>query len=393
MKKSQENNNFILFTLEYPPTKGGIASLYKSYADYWPEGDLAVLTDGEPLLIDSANIIRRPLLNKYLRPHWLPALWHLYKQISNFKFQTSPSTSSGQANIHVLVGQILPLGQAIYYLSKLLKFKYSVLMHGLDFSLATGDKRKKKITDKILKSADKIICSNSYTANSVKVFCPEFAAKLGMVNPGIESSFVRNPACVEELRAKYGLQSKLVLLSLGRLTKRKGADMVIKAMNEISGSAENLVYVIAGAGPEAEDLKKIASSLPEEIKNKIIFLGQISDDDKWAWLELCDIFIMPSRDIAGDYEGFGIVYLEANLAGKPVIAGDSGGVRDSVINNINGLLVNPENAQEITAAVIKLAADPELRKALGEQGKRRAVENFNAKKQVEKLYNLMQIRK
>jgi phosphatidylinositol alpha-1,6-mannosyltransferase len=183
------------------------------------------------------------------------------------------------------------------------------------------------------------------------------------------------------------LQNKLVLLSLGRLTKRKGVDMVIKAMNEISAGAENLVYVIAGAGPEADDLKKIAAALPEEIKNNIIFLGQISDDDKWAWLELCDIFIMPSRDIAGDYEGFGIVYLEANLAGKPVIAGDSGGVRDAVINNINGLLVNPENTQEIAAAVIKLAADTELRKALGEQGKRRAVENFNAKKQVQKLVN------
>ena len=133
-------------------------------------------------------------------------------------------------------------------------------------------------------------------------------------------------------------------------------------------------------------MKKIAAALPEEIKKKIIFLGQITDDDKWAWLELCDIFIMPSRNINGDYEGFGIVYLEANLAGKPVIAGDSGGVRDAVINNINGLLVNPENAQEIAAVVIKLASDAKLRQDLGSQGKRRVVENFNAKKLVEKLY-------
>jgi Glycosyltransferase len=374
------SQKYLLVTLEYPPTKGGIATLYKSYADYWPDNNFSVLVNNSLGLKDSGKVKFRRLLSDKIRPRWLPAFFALHTEIKKFK-----------GNIHIIVGQILPLGIAAYFLSKFLKFKYSVILHGLDFSLATGDARKKKITEKILKNAEKIICSNSYAANSVKVFSEYLTPKIGTVNPGIESSFVRNPARVEELRRKYGLQNKLILLSLGRLTKRKGVDMVINAMNEISPGAENLVYVIAGAGPEAEDLKKIAAALPEEIKNKIIFLGQISDDDKWAWLELCDIFIMPSRNINGDYEGFGIVYLEANLAGKPVIAGDSGGVRDAVINNINGLLVNPENAQEIAAAVIKLAGDEKLRQDLGSQGKRRAVENFNAKKQVEKFYNLMRM--
>jgi phosphatidylinositol alpha-1,6-mannosyltransferase len=327
---------------------------------------------------DPANIIRRPLLNKYLRPRWLPAVWHLYQTISNFKFQIS--------NFHILVGQILPLGIAAYYLSKFLKFKYSVILHGLDFSLAIRTKRKKKITGKILKRADKIICANNYTANLVKFFNAGLGGKISVVNPGIEPLFVRNPGRVQELKAQYGLTDKIVLFGLGRLVKRKGFDQVIAAWPAVLAAAPSAVCAIAGTGPEENNLKNLAAAQAPEIKNKIIFLGEISDSDRWAWLELCDIFIMIARNLDGDYEGFGTVYLEANLAGKPVIAGDAGGVRDAVIDNISGLLIDPENIKDIAAAAIKLAGNPLLRCELGEQGKRRAVENFSAKKIIKRFY-------
>jgi len=112
-------------------------------------------------------------------------------------------------------------------------------------------------------------------------------------------------------------------------------------------------------------------------KVKAIFLGKITDEEKWAWMDLCDIFIMPSRNIDDDFEGFGIVYLEANLSGKPVIAGDTGGVRDAVQNGVSGLLVDPENVDEIANAIIKLSKDKELIKKLGEQGRERAIREFN----------------
>jgi phosphatidyl-myo-inositol dimannoside synthase len=374
---------YILFTLEFPPLKGGISAYYSNLAKYWPAGDLIVLTDGASSPNEPANIIRRQLLNKYFRPRWLKATLQLYQTISNFKFKIS--------NFHIIVGQILPLGQAVYFLNKFIKIKYSVILHGLDFSLATIDQRKKKITKKILQRADKLVCANTYTANLVKVFAGDLAEKISVVNPAIEPIFIRNPQQVREIQQKYSLENKVVLLSLGRLVLRKGFDKVIEAMNSIGKFNANIIYVIAGDGSDADVIKKMADNFPIEIKNKIIFTSAVSDVDRWAWLELCDIFIMPSRNINGDFEGFGTVYLEANLAGKPVIAGDSGGVRDAVINNVNGLLVNPESAEDIVAAVIKLAADPQLRLALGEQGKRRVVENFNAKKMAEKIYNLMQM--
>lgn len=373
-----EQENFLLFTLEYPPFKGGISQYYQNLAEHWPSGQLFVLADNALTNQDTNKIKYRRLLNKYLRPRWLKAIFNLQFSISNLG-----------GNVHVIIGQILPLGIAAYYLSKFKKFKYSVVLHGLDFSLAIKTKRKQAITKKILLRADKIICANSYTANLVKFFNIDLALKVFVVNPSIEPSFVRNPQRVEELRKKYGLAGKIVMLGLGRLVLRKGIDKVIEAMPFVSRQSPQIVYAIAGTGEEEENLKSLALSLPESLKSKIIFLGQISDTDRWAWLELCDIFIMASRNIAGDFEGFGTVYLEANLAGKPVIAGDSGGVRDAVIDNVNGLMVDPENPENIAETIIKLSSDAKLRQALGEQGKRRAVENFNAKKQTEKIYKLL----
>ena len=115
-------------------------------------------------------------------------------------------------------------------------------------------------------------------------------------------------------------------------------------------------------------------------------LNQVRDEERNNWYDLCDMFIMPARNINGDYEGFGMVYLEANLAGKPVVAGRSGGVGDAVVDGLNGLLVDPENTGEISRAIVKLARDPELRQKLGRQGRERALNDFNWQKQAKKIY-------
>jgi phosphatidylinositol alpha-1,6-mannosyltransferase len=370
--------NFILFTLEYPPQKGGVAKYYENLANNWPNDNFYILSNGIKKDLDKIKF--RPLISKLIRPRWLPSLIHLYKAITSCQLPI--------ANCHIIVGQILPLGISTYILSRLLKFKYSVVLHGLDFSLAMA---RKKITTKILSQADKIICANSYTANLVKTFNSSLTSKISVVNPGIESTIIRNPQKTTELIKKYKLENKTILFGLGRLVKRKGFDQVIKALKDISSENQEVVLAIGGTGPEEENLKKLASDYFKENKELVIFLGKINDEEYWAWLELCDIFIMTSRNLDGDFEGFGIVYLEANLAGKPVIAGDSGGVREAVINNVTGLLVDPENTKAISEAITNLVKNKSLRDNLGASGNRRVVETLSAKKQTEKIYNLLNI--
>jgi phosphatidylinositol alpha-1,6-mannosyltransferase len=363
----------LLFTLEYPPTKGGVSKVYENIVKHWVEPDnIFVLHNNDP---EHSGLINNNL--PFLK--WLPAVWQFFKIIKKEKID------------HVLVGQILPLGTVAYIVSKFIKIKYTIILHGMDFTFALKTARKKWLAGKILKNAENIICMNNYVAGLVKEFVGvKEAVKVAMVNPGVENHIAHSTEHITKLRHKYNLENKIVLFSMGRLVKRKGVDMVLKSLPEALKVAPNLVYVIGGGGVDEEYLKNLAQNTPL-IKGAggIIFLGKISDEEKWEWFNLCDIFIMPSRDMDGDFEGFGIVLMEANSVGKPVIAGDSGGISDAVENGFNGLLVDPNDKNDIIYAITKLAKDKELREKLGRQGRERAENKFNWEGQVGKIFNLI----
>lgn len=354
--------NTLLFTLEYPPFHGGVANYYGQLVKNWPEpNNIFVLHNDDHALINE----------KLTFVKWLPALFALKKSIKKHKID------------HIIVGHILPLGIIAWLCSKLYGIKYSVILHGLDFSLTARLPRKKIISKIILNQAALIICSNSYTAEQVKKIIINHT-KICQANPGVEDFAAQKPELAAELIKKYNLSGKLILLSVGRLVKRKGFDKVIEAMPGILKKVSNIAYVIIGAGEELENFKTQIAE--RQLNDKIIIINNANDAERNAWYQVSDIFIMPSRSIKGDYEGFGIVYLEANLAGKPVIAGLSGGVGDAVVDGLNGLTVDSENKIEIRQAILKLAADPELRKKLGEQGRKRAIKEFNWQKQIVKIY-------
>ncbi|MFA5184576.1 MAG: glycosyltransferase family 4 protein [Patescibacteria group bacterium] len=356
----------LLFTLEFPPFKGGIANYYGNLASHWPLAErLVILNNNRGELLRGRDFFA-----------WRPAISLLRRKIKKNQID------------YVLVGQILPLGTVAWLLSWFQSFKYGVFLHGLDLSSALKSGRKKWLAGLILGRADKIICANSYVARQTEELYPAAKNKIAVVNPGVPGGApIVSPNELLELEMSYDLSGKTVLFSLGRLIRRKGFDQTIKALDQLPPAlADNLVYFLAGRGPQEEYLRRL---VPARLANKIIFLGELTETEKWIWLKKCDIFIMPARDIHGDFEGFGIVYLEANLSGKPVIAGRAGGVSDAVIDAYNGLVVDPEDPVEIGAAITSLAAGPELRRRLGEQGRIRAIREFNWEKQSAKLVDLI----
>lgn len=355
----------LLFTLEYPPFKGGVANTYENIIKYWPEKEnINVLNNNDGELI----------CNKMLFWKWIPAIFKLKKNIKANNID------------HVLVGHILPLGTAAYLVSKFVNIKYSVFLHGMDLAYAMKSPKKKWLAKKILNNSENIICFNNYVAGIAEKLLKN-KNKIKVVHPGIEQAAAYDEELIASLKKKYNLYGKTKLLSLGRLVKRKGQDKVLESLPVVNGEIPNLSYVIAGTGPDEAYLK--TANYKAGNKN-VIFLGKISDEEKWAWLNLCDIFVMPSRDIDGDFEGFGIVYLEANLSGKPVIAGRCGGVEDAVANGVNGILIiNPGDVNEIAGAIVRLAKDKNLRDNLGERGRERAIREFNWEEQAEKIYNVI----
>ena len=358
MQKKKDNT--LLFTLEYPPFKGGVASVYGNIVEYW-SGEITVLTG-----------------DKLLKPHWLFALLRLWRAVRKNKART------------VLVGHLLPLGTVTWLLAKIVNIRYTVFLHGMDFAQAVGVARKKKLARRILRDAERIIAMNSYTAGLVqREFGNEIGTKVVVVNPGVNLEISnKNAEIIKRLEERYNLKNKIILLQVGRLVERKGVDKVLEALPAVAKECPDLVYVIVGTGPEQKNYELRIKN--DELCDNVFLITDADDAEVNAWYDLCDIFIMISREINGDFEGFGIVYLEANAHGKPVVAGDSGGVRDAVKNDLTGLLVNPESADEIKNAIIKLYHDEFLRRRLGQRG-REWVKSFEWREQVEKMQKILDL--
>ncbi len=179
----------------------------------------------------------------------------------------------------------------------------------------------------------------------------------------------------EQLRRKLAPNNQPILLTVGRLVRRKGHSQVIVALPQIVSEVGPVKYVIVGTGPEEHRLRHLARE--RKVENCVQFLGEVDDRELPALYQTADLFVMPSRDLYGQpIEGLGLVYLEANLCGLPVVAGDTGGTSDAVVDGETGVLVNPEDPAVIASAIVRLLGDRDLTAQLGAAGRTRVLEEF-----------------
>lgn len=148
-----------------------------------------------------------------------------------------------------------------------------------------------------------------------------------------------------------------VLLTVSRLADRKGQDLVIEALPKLEQEVD---YLVAGPG-DSKELERLAEK--HGVADQIHFLGKVPDDDLPSYYALADIFVMPTRFIEGDIEGFGLVYLEANAAGTPVIGASTGGVPSAIDHEKSGLLCEP-SVGAVADAITRLLSDDDLRSRL-----------------------------
>lgn len=353
----------LLLALEFPPAVGGVETYYQKVVEYWPD-ELVFLTNAQKALLS-------PFLPIFA---WLRGLFRVKAIIE----QEEPEW--------VLAGEILPLGTIAYILSFFRIFKYGVFLHGLDFSLATKNVYKRWLSGLILRRATMVICANVTTEQIVKKIFPTVIT--AVVNPGVETKSLKiKTQEASTLRLDYNLTNAFILVTVGRLVERKGMDMVIQALPEIIKKIPNCYYVVIGDGPYKKRLLELAKTVG--VTKQVLFFSGLSDEIKNNWLATSDVFIMPTRVIGGDYEGFGIVYLEAGLYKKPVIAGQGGGVKEAVDDGESGLIIDGADKKSITTAVIRLHDDEILRNTLGINGYNKAV-SMTWSKQVKKIYSLLE---
>lgn len=370
----------LIGTIEFPPQRGGIANYLAGLAGALPGEKVAVLAARAAFSerFDKNchyNVYRKSLLTKFLWPKWLPIIWHLWRAARREKVEA------------ILVGQVLPIGTAALILKRFFKIPYFVSCHGMDILTAASVPSKKKLMNKILDQAAGVIANSEFTKNElIKLGVPE--NKIIIIYPCVDKTEGITPEKMAEIKNRLGLADKKIIFSVGRLVVRKGMDKVIEAMPKILERVPSAIYVVAGDGPERENLKSKIENL--KVENEVLLLGEVSEEKKNAFYQLCDLFIMTPRQIGADVEGFGTVYLEANQYGKPVVAGKSGGVAEAVVDGVTGLIVDPENINQISDAVIKILSDENLAKKLGGRGREMVEKEFIWEMQIVKLEKIIE---
>lgn len=344
---------FLLITLEYPPMVGGVANYLK---------DVSRVLGKDNCLVYGPCILAR-----FFWPKWLPSMLRARKIIREQKIDLT------------LVSHILPIGYLALFYKKIFGIPYIVFTHGMDILMPQKSEWKMFWVKKIIKNARGIVANSEFTRVEI--------IKLGAKKEKTAVVYPCPNQNIKILRFKGGFNGKKVILTVGRLVKRKGIDKVIEAMPAILKEVPEAVYFVVGRGHYKNELLKLKNKL--NLGDKVIFTENARDEELNFFYASSDIFVMPSRRIGGDVEGFGIVYLEAALFGKPSVAGNVGGAPEAVLDGKTGLIANPENSEAIAKSIIKLLKDDKLRVQMGEAAKNRVLNEFVFEKQMEKMKHLI----
>jgi glycosyltransferase involved in cell wall biosynthesis len=183
------------------------------------------------------------------------------------------------------------------------------------------------------------------------------------------------------LMARYGLQNRTVLLTLGRLAteeRYKGIDEILEILPSLSRDIPNIAYLIVGDGSDRIRLEQKAQQVG--VAERVIFAGRISEEEKADHYRLADAYVMPSSG-----EGFGIVFLEAMACGTPVIGSKIDGSRDALRDGRLGILVNPTDPAELRAAILQTLAANDG----GAKDRQNGVEYFSADRFQERVFDII----
>lgn len=219
-------------------------------------------------------------------------------------------------------------------------------------------------------------------------------ARLEHLPPGVDiDRFQPDPVARAQLRARYGLGERPVVVCISRLVPRKGQDMLIKALPDIRSRVDGAALVVVGGGPHAETLHRLAVDCG--VDPHVVFTGGVPNAELPAHYAMADVFAMPCRTRGAglDVEGLGIVFLEASATAVPVVAGDSGGAPETVCEGETGRVVDGRSHDEIVGAISDLLADPSHARRMGQAGRQWISRDWNWDVHTARLGDLLRVPK
>ncbi|GAA2225904.1 glycosyltransferase family 4 protein [Kitasatospora cystarginea] len=353
----------LIVTNDFPPRPGGIQAFVHNMAVHQPAGSIVVyastwrdgsevrrfdaeqpfpvIRDRTKMMVPTPRVTRRAA--EILRAEGCDSVWF---------------------------GAAAPLGLMAPALRRAGAGRLLGMTHGHEAAWAQLP-GSRQLLHRIGAGTDALTYLGEYTRSRIAAAVgPAAAKRMVQLPPGVDEQTFRPDSGGAEIRARLGLSDRPVVVCVSRLVPRKGQDTLIAAMPQILASVPDAVLLIVGGGPYLPELRKLAEA--KGVSGSVRFTGAVPWEELPAHYGAGDVFAMPCRTRRGglDVEGLGIVYLEASATGLPVVAGDSGGAPDAVLEGETGYVVSGRSAAAAAERIVRLLHDEELRRRMGEAGRR-----------------------
>ncbi|MER5859476.1 glycosyltransferase family 4 protein [Streptomyces sp. NPDC059688] len=376
----------LIVTNDFPPRPGGIQAFLHNmalrldpdrlvvYASTWKRGregaeataafdaeqPFTVVRDRTTMLLPTPGATRRAA--GLLREHGCTSVWF---------------------------GAAAPLGLMAPALRKAGAQRLVATTHGHEAGWAQLPAAR-QLLRRIGESTDTLTYLGEYTRSRIAAaLTPAAAGRMAQLPPGVDEKTFHPGSGGDEVRARLGLTDRPVVVCVSRLVPRKGQDTLIRALPRILAAEPDTVLLVVGGGPYEQDLRRLARETG--VDASVRFTGAVPWSELPAHYGAGDVFAMPCRTRRGglDVEGLGIVYLEASATGLPVVAGDSGGAPDAVLDGETGWVVRGGEPAEAADRITALLGDAELRRRMGERGRRWVEEKWRWDLLAERLKELL----
>ncbi|WP_166820450.1 glycosyltransferase family 4 protein [Thalassoroseus pseudoceratinae] len=365
----------LLLSEIFPPTHGGSGRWFWEIYRRFPQERISCLVGAHPdqLSFDvthEMDVVRESLS----QTEWgivRPTGWKQY--FGNFKKVRRIVRERGIDRIHC--GRCLPEGWLAWMTKRISGIPYECYVHGEDVETAACSRELRWMVQRILGSADRLIANSQNTASLLESQWNIPTDRITVLHPGVDTHRFQPVAKSDDARRELGWRHHTVILTVGRLQRRKGQDMLIRALPMIREAIPNVLYAIVGDGEERETLEALADSVG--VRDRVQFLGEIDDATMISAYQQCDLFALPNRAVGRDIEGFGMVLLEAQACGRPVLAGNSGGTAETMKLGETGIVVPCETSEPLAEAVAKLLLDPRTLDEMGAAGREWVTTNFD----------------
>jgi phosphatidylinositol alpha-1,6-mannosyltransferase len=359
----------LLVTNDFPPRPGGIQNYLNSLATRLPADDLVVYAPswesrtGSHEEFDAEapfEVVRHP--TSLMLP--TPDVLRRAKQI--MRARDCEAVWFGAAAPLALLAQ--PLRRAGAH-----RVVASTHGHEVGWSMLPASRQAlRRIGD----TADVVTYVSRYTRGR---FAAAFGAMAGLelLPSGVDTEVFRpDPAARAEIRARHGLGDRPTVVCVSRLVPRKGQDQLIRALPAIRERVPDAALLIVGGGPYRTKLTALVTELG--LERDVVLTGSVPWAELPAHYAAGDVFAMPARTRGKglDVEGLGIVYLEASATGLPVVAGNSGGAPEAVLDEVTGHVVDGRDAGQLAETLVSLLSDPVRARRMGEAGRAWVSENW-----------------